>query len=122
MSVQKLVFVYNADSGKLRAMLDLLHKKLSPATYPCRLCALTWGNTDMYPQWKEFIAAISLPVVFMHKDEFIEANGNAICELPALFAEDLGKLQILIGGKEMQKIEDLDQLMHLVRARVDALY
>ena len=33
----KLIFVYNANSGKLSAALDIAHKIISPSTYQCRL-------------------------------------------------------------------------------------
>lgn len=38
-----LIFVYNAKSGLISAFGDMVHKIVSPATYPCSLCALTYG-------------------------------------------------------------------------------
>jgi len=43
----KLIFVYNADSGLLKGIKDLIHKNVSPDTYPCSLCAVTYDNFDM---------------------------------------------------------------------------
>jgi len=45
--MSKLIFVYNADSGLLNAMKDWAHKIVSPETYPCSLCALTYNNLGM---------------------------------------------------------------------------
>ncbi len=42
-----LVFVYNANSGLLNALLDMGHKVVSPRTYPCSLCALTYGSLGL---------------------------------------------------------------------------
>ena len=38
----RLVFVYNANAGLVAGMLDSVHKVVSPATYPCSLCAVTY--------------------------------------------------------------------------------
>jgi len=53
--MSKLIFVYNADSGLLNAMKDWAHKIVSPETYPCSLCALTYDNLGMRRPWREFI-------------------------------------------------------------------
>ena len=45
-----LVFVYNADSGFFEALKDGVTKFASPSTYPCRLCALTYGLATMRPR------------------------------------------------------------------------
>ena len=37
----KLIFVYNAKSGKLNALFDIAHKIVKPETYQCSLCAIT---------------------------------------------------------------------------------
>jgi hypothetical protein len=37
----KLVIVYNANEGLLAGAMDSLHKLFAPASYPCKLCALT---------------------------------------------------------------------------------
>ncbi len=34
-----LLFVDKANGGLMAGAFDLAHKLLSPATYPCRLCA-----------------------------------------------------------------------------------
>ena len=41
---QNLVVVYNAKSGGLNAVLDYVHKMVSPKTYNCNLCKLTYDN------------------------------------------------------------------------------
>ncbi len=38
-----LIFVYNADSGLLNAINDGILKIVSPSTYQCSLCSLTFG-------------------------------------------------------------------------------
>lgn len=52
---QRLFFVYNADGGRLAGLKDMSHKFFSPATYPCSLCAITYGATLMRPEQGAFI-------------------------------------------------------------------
>ncbi|WP_232221892.1 hypothetical protein [Methanococcoides burtonii] len=47
MSKNTLIFVYNADSGLINEMKDYVHKIVSPSTYECNLCAITYGNTGI---------------------------------------------------------------------------
>lgn len=67
--MEKIIFVYNADSGLLNGIKDLLHKNFSPETYACRLCAVTYDNSGMVREWKEFTQTLKTPVEFLHRDE-----------------------------------------------------
>jgi hypothetical protein len=39
----KLLFVYNADSGLFNSIAEAAHKIVSPQTYRCDLCRITYG-------------------------------------------------------------------------------
>lgn len=76
--MQKLVFVYNANSGKLNALLDSAHKIVSPQTYDCKLCDLTYGIVKEHVEWVRFRESViatnpNLQLEFLHKDEFEKA-------------------------------------------------
>ena len=116
---QRLLFVYNADGGLLAGLKDTLHKILSPATYDCALCAVTYGATSMRPEWREFIKSLSVPAEFLHRDKFARAYPAwAHHPLPAGFAVDeTGALKPFIKAEEMQAI-DLNALMELVRQKL----
>lgn len=116
---QRLFFVYNADGGHLAGLKDMFHKILSPATYPCSLCAVTYGATAMQPVWREFIQKLPVPVAFLHRDEFIGDYPSWRAHLlPAAFAvEEGGVLTPFIEAPEMDAA-DLDGLMRLVRQRL----
>lgn len=43
----ELLFVYNADSSLFAQAKDYLHKTVSPDTYQCRLCQLTYPGMSM---------------------------------------------------------------------------
>ena len=115
----RLLFVYNADGGRVAGLKDLFHKVLSPGTYPCSLCAVTYGATSMRPAWRAFIRRLPVPVDFRHRDEFVRDYPRwARHPLPAAFAADAaGELTLFISPAELDAA-DLDGLMALVRQRL----
>jgi len=118
--MDKLVFAYNADSGLLNALGDWTHKLVSPETYPCNLCALTYSNLGMRRAWKRFVRTLSAEVVFLHRDELAARYGESNAALPAVFCEDGGTLQPLIEAPELDACGSLDDLVQLVQARAAA--
>ena len=116
---QRLLFVYNADGGRLAGLKDMFHKILSPSTYSCSLCAITYGATSMRPEWGAFIKALPVPVEFPHRDEFRRDYPQwARHPLPAAFAvEEDGTLTPFIEAPVMDAA-DLNGLMELVRERL----
>ena len=116
---QRLLFVYNADGSLLPGLKDMFHKILSPGTYPCSLCAITYGAASMQPQWREFIKALPVPVDFLHRDEFVRDYPQwAGHPLPAAFAAEAnGTLTPFIKAPELDAA-DLGGLMQLVRERL----
>jgi hypothetical protein len=80
----RLLLVYNADGGLLNALKDALWKITSPATYPCSLCAITYGAVSMHPKWKRFLESLPLEVVFHHRDDFAAAYPGHGIALPAI--------------------------------------
>ncbi|MGB5980832.1 MAG: GTPase [Nonlabens sp.] len=72
---RRLIFVYNANSGKLNAWLDSAHKIVSPKTYQCRLCDLTYDIFKENEDWARFRESVitsnpNLLLEFLHIDEF----------------------------------------------------
>jgi hypothetical protein len=118
----KLVFVYNADSGVLSGLKDLVHKATSPSTYQCALCAVTYDLTSMRTAWKEALLALPLPTEFLHRNEFLQAypawrDGS----LPAAFSADAtGGLTSFISTAELNKLT-LEELINLTQQRAQAL-
>ena len=116
---KELILVYNADSGFFNVIKDGLHKILSPKTYQCNLCALTYGSVLMKNEWKEFIDKLKIPSKFLHRDEFIrelESHPNHLenVKLPAIFLRVDDKISLLVGSDEINKAKTLDELMNLV--------
>lgn len=117
----RLILVYNADSGWLNAVKDAVWKVVRPATYPCSLCALTYGWVSMHRRWRRFLERVPMPKVFHHKDDFAAAYPHLPVALPAiLLAGDGASPRVLVSAAELDALADLDALIALVEARLKA--
>ena len=113
--MKKIIFVYNADGGILNGIKDLLHKNLSPKTYDCRLCAVTYDNFGMIREWKDFIQMLNVATEFLHRDELKEQYQIKDVALPAaLLQTEENQLQIWISADEMNSCQNLSDLKQLV--------
>lgn len=116
--MKEILFIYNADSGIVNALFDNLHKVFKPSTYDCHLCSITYGKFRMRKEWEEFIKALPVKSVFLHKDEFRAAypeNGNA---LPAIFIKENEIITLAIAANSLQLIT-LQELMLRVRLIIE---
>jgi hypothetical protein len=114
----RLVFVYNADSGLANTVLDHLHKVLSPSTYACNLCRLAYPGFAAAPEWKAFLASLPLEAEFHHRDTFGETYGARSEPLPAVYRLSGGALSVVADGRELSALETLPELVALLRGRI----
>jgi hypothetical protein len=116
--MERLLMIYNADSGLVNGALDLLHKTFSPATYACRLCDVTYGPLGMKRDWRATIEALPLPVTFLHRDEWRAAFPGDQTALPTILLEADRRLSILVSAEDFAAIRSLEALKTLLVARV----
>jgi hypothetical protein len=116
----KIVFVYNAESGIFNAVADYAHKTLSPDTYECNLCQLTYGMT-MNKEWKQFIAELPYEVAFLHRDEFYEAYDRDDTAFPAAYFQTDEELSLFISQDDINQQKTLKDLIELVKNKVASL-
>ena len=114
----KLLFVYNAESGLMNDMLDLIQKNFFPSTYTCNLCRLTYNTIGMRSEWKRFIKTLNLEVEFFHKDEFIRTYFQESILLPAAYMIQDSKISLFLSRSEINSVTTLDELIKLVRAKI----
>ncbi len=113
MSKQQLIFVYNADSGLFSAVTDFAHKIISPSTYQCQLCALTYGNFSMKQDWKSFIESLPIKTVFLYKDKFVQQY-KMNTAFPAVFIKTDDTIIPIVTKEEIETCQSLQQLKDLL--------
>jgi hypothetical protein len=100
----KIILVYQADSGFRSALIDGLHKVVSPNTYACHLCKLTHGAFTERKNWKSFLGRTSLDFEMLHRDEF-KTFHDVESDFPAIFQFIEGSVKKLLGPEEIQKFK-----------------
>jgi len=96
---------------------DIGHKIFSPSTYPCDLCQLTHGVFKEREAWKSFIETLALPVVFLHRDEFIK-SGLFSDTLPAIFYREDNELSTIFDRDKLASFSDVDDLVAALRVEL----
>jgi hypothetical protein len=116
---RRLVLVYNANAGLLAGAMDSLHKLFSPATYPCALCAITYGLVGMKPEWRAWLDGLGMPVLFHHRPDFRAAfPAAADWPLPVVALEQDGQLQLLLGPDDFTGLKSVADLKAALGARL----
>ncbi|MBI2028232.1 MAG: hypothetical protein HYT07_01350 [Candidatus Levybacteria bacterium] len=113
--MKSLLFVYNADSSLFNQIGDLIHKTISPKTYQCNLCGLTYSGISMKSGWKDFINSLPIKAVFLHKDEFLKQYPNMQnTNFPIAFTKQNNNLVELISTQEINQAKSLEELEKLI--------
>ena len=114
--IMKLIFVYNADSGRFNALQDSLHKLISPSTYSCRLCQLTHSFFSEKGEWRNFVDSLDAECVFLHRDEFKEIKNTT---LPAAYVDVDGSLKEFLCAEEFAGINSLSELISVIKSKLE---
>lgn len=120
----ELIFVYNANSGKANAFVDGLHKFVSPETYSCNLCAITFNTFSERKVWKEFREESPVEMRFLHKDEFQKEYASKWLlkyQFPLVLIGSSDRLEVFISSEELNEITTSEALISLINSRL-ALY
>lgn len=65
--IERLLFIYNADSGKWGAFVDSAKKLLM--INGCALCSITHGLAGERSEWKECRDELGVSIDYVHRDE-----------------------------------------------------
>ena len=109
----ELIFIYNAKSGVVNELIDFAHKIVSPETYDCYLCAISYGAFSMKKKWSTYIETLPFKSTFTYKDKFSK-NGYSNIKFPSILIRSNEKLDELISATEINEIKNLDQLIGLL--------
>lgn len=127
---EKLIFVYNANSGgAFTALKDTLHKTFRKSTYQCNLCQVTFGAFGMKKDWKKYVNDLEVPVEFkkkdkfqfkfLHRDEFEEKYPIKNAKFPSAYYQDGSELKLFISQEEMNAVKSIDELKELVDKKLE---
>ncbi len=118
--MSKLIFIYNANFGKVNALLDTVHKVSSPKTYQCSLCTLTFDAFSENKQWKKFRSESTFEMVFLHKNEFQKKYASkfgAKYTFPVVLIENFENLEVFATPEELNNIAEVQELIQLIQDR-----
>lgn len=118
---KELIFVYNAAGDPFSLVIGYLHKKISPDTYKCNLCKLTYSVT-MDPVWKEYIESLQYKVTFLHSDQFkLKYREYKETPLPTVFLRDEKGMRVIVSQSEMQQPKNINELIYLMKTKLTQL-
>ena len=117
-SNQKIIFVYNAESGIANALLDYGKKYIQPDKYDCQLCMVTYGALGMKKDWKGFVKSLPYPTRFLHKDEFLKQYRNKEITFPTVLLQKDNQLKVLLGAKDFANINNLESLKQTLKQKL----
>ena len=113
----ELIFIYNAKSGVVNELVDVAHKIVSPETYDCNLCALSYGAFFMEKKWSTYIETLPIKSTFTFRDKFSK-KGRDNLKFPSVFLRnDVGSEEIITAA-EINEIKNLDQLIDLLNRKL----
>jgi len=117
---QEIIFVYNAKSDIFSTLSDFAHKVLSPSTYPCSLCQLTYGNVGIHKQWASFLETLPYPKSFLHKDEAFQIDADYVRQsLPIILTKNnKGEIQTVLNAVELNQLTSLDDLIESLKLQL----
>src|SRR5690606_16617452 len=117
----KLIFIYNANSGKLNSVIDSAHKILSPKTYNCNLCALTFDTVSENRQWRKFRETSNIEMDFLHMDEFKKSYASKFgykFTFPIVLIENNNELEVFITAEKINELKSVGELVGEIEDRV----
>ncbi|MCX2678921.1 GTPase [Galbibacter sp. EGI 63066] len=115
-----LIFIYNSKSAFFNKLNDFAHKALSPSTYACSLCMMTYGDFTVKSEWKSFLESLPMEKEFLYKDQ-LEALPLDLKDLsfPVILKKERKDLEILISAEELNEINNLQELITKLSDRLE---
>lgn len=120
MTPQALIFVYNANSGAINSLIGTAHKIVSPETYKCGLCALTFGNINENTTWRKFRESSALEMIFLHKDEFLKQYRSKWLpkyDFPIVLLKIDNQLEVFMQSNEFGALDSAQELVEVVKLK-----
>ncbi|RLB53802.1 MAG: hypothetical protein DRJ42_10895 [Deltaproteobacteria bacterium] len=100
--VDRLLFIFDADSGLWDAFVDSAKKVLR--INGCALCQITHGLVTEKSEWRQCQEALGAPIEYLHRDEIPPDLLPLVeGELPCIVAEHDGKRTLLLASETIAR-------------------
>jgi hypothetical protein len=114
----QVLFVYNAKSDLWNKAYDFMHKIISPQTYNCNLCALTFDNFSERKEWTEFRSSLSIDFKFLYSDNFENEFPSEKTSYPVVYLKSNNGIEKLLSSNEINTIGNIQGFMQLIKDRL----
>ncbi|HEY0555400.1 MAG TPA: hypothetical protein VGG20_14145 [Thermoanaerobaculia bacterium] len=103
-SIDRLLFVFNADNGSFNAFLDSARKFLR--IKGCTLCTITHGLAGEKSEWRDCKEEIGVPIDYVHRDE-VSGELRAVVgdQLPCVVAQTGNDLVLLLAPDVLDRCQ-----------------
>jgi hypothetical protein len=120
--IDALIFVYNANSGKISAFLDSAKKVLM--VEGCALCTITHGVLGERNEWKECQEELGVPVSYYHRNDLSPTLKRVVNErFPCILAQIGTHYMMLLSPEVLERcrgdVRDLKGRIHYYLAAND---
>jgi len=105
----ELIFIYNAKSGAINSLFDFSHKLLSPSTYSCSLCSITYGSFGAKKQWQNFLNELNVKTTFLYKNQLQKINYKPYQVPCVLLKTNQENIQEIISAEELNSFSTLSE-------------
>ena len=117
-SQDTLYFVYNAKGDIFSVVGDFFHKSLSPKTYPCKLCDLSYGIFSKKKAWKKFLDSLDVDYEFVYKNKLDRFN-QEIKEFPIILIGNEDEVEVFLSRKEINNTENIESLINKINLKLE---
>jgi len=117
-SQDTLYFVYNAKGDIFSTAIDFFHKTLSPKTYPCRLCDLSYGTFAKKKIWKDFLDSLDISYEFVYKNE-IDRFKKEINSFPLILLGTENNVEVFLSKEEINKTKNIQSLIDKINLKLE---
>jgi hypothetical protein len=102
--IERLIFVFNADTGSFNAFLDSAKKFLK--IKGCTLCSITHSLAGEKSEWRDCKEEIGLPVDYVHRDELSGELRSVVGDkLPCVVAATGNDLILLLAPDVLERCQ-----------------
>ena len=117
---KELIIIYNVKSGFVNEMIDFAHKIVSPKTYECNLCAISYNTFTKKKRWSDYINSLPIKSVFTYKNKVSSLDKElSNLEFPTILFRNGVELNEIISRNEINSINNINQLISLLNERLD---